>query len=198
VWRRCSITARHLGFVWRRFHLRMRYPEVVWPSDLKVARGVRIVVTDGGRLQLDERIYLSREVDVVVKYGTLSIGAGSFIGHGSTVVCRESIAIGRDALIAEYVTIRDQDHHYYAASGEEAKGFVTSSIAIGNGVWIGAKATVTRGVTIGDGAIIAANAVVTHDVPELALMAGVPARMVKTRRPAAPADSDSSDLPLQP
>ena len=51
---------------------------------------------------------------------------------------------------------------------------------IGNHVWIGAKAMIMKGVNIGDGAIIAAGAVVTKDVPARCLVAGVPAKVIKT------------------
>jgi acetyltransferase-like isoleucine patch superfamily enzyme len=52
-------------------------------------------------------------------------------------------------------------------------------VRIGDHVWIGARAAVLKGVTIGDGAIVAAGAMVTHDVPARALVAGVPARLVR-------------------
>jgi acetyltransferase-like isoleucine patch superfamily enzyme len=54
---------------------------------------------------------------------------------------------------------------------------------IGNDVWIGHEAFVLPGVTIGDGAVVAARAVVTKDVPPYAVVAGVPARIVKFRLP---------------
>lgn len=53
--------------------------------------------------------------------------------------------------------------------------------AIGNDVWIGARAIVLDGVEIGDGAIIAAGAVVTRNVPAYAIVGGVPARLIKFR-----------------
>lgn len=56
-----------------------------------------------------------------------------------------------------------------------------SPIAIGNDVWIGARAIVLDGVTIGDGAIVAAGAVVTKDVPPYAIVGGVPARIIRYR-----------------
>lgn len=52
---------------------------------------------------------------------------------------------------------------------------------VGNDVWIGMRATVLPGVVIGDGAIIAAGAVVSRDVPPYAIVAGNPARIVRTR-----------------
>ena len=54
------------------------------------------------------------------------------------------------------------------------------NITMGKNVWIGANATVTPGVTIGDGAIVAAGAVVTKDVPPMAVVGGVPAKIIKT------------------
>jgi virginiamycin A acetyltransferase len=52
---------------------------------------------------------------------------------------------------------------------------------VGSDVWIAASATILRGVKVGDGAVVAANAVVTRDVPPYALVAGVPARVMKLR-----------------
>jgi len=54
-------------------------------------------------------------------------------------------------------------------------------VKIGNDVWIGARAIILPAVTVGDGAIIGAGAVVTRDVPPYAVVAGVPARIVRFR-----------------
>lgn len=55
------------------------------------------------------------------------------------------------------------------------------SIIIGNDVWIGTRAIIMDGVQIGNGAIIAANSVVTKNVPAYAIVAGVPAKIIKYR-----------------
>lgn len=56
-----------------------------------------------------------------------------------------------------------------------------SQVRIGHDCWIGANAIVMGGVTIGTGAVVAAGAVVTHDVPPFAIVAGVPARVLRYR-----------------
>ncbi|MBI5643011.1 MAG: antibiotic acetyltransferase [Deltaproteobacteria bacterium] len=63
-----------------------------------------------------------------------------------------------------------------------------ADIQIGNDVWIGARAVVLDGVRIGNGAIVGAGAVVTKDVPDYAVVGGVPARIIRYR--FEPADLD--------
>jgi acetyltransferase-like isoleucine patch superfamily enzyme len=55
------------------------------------------------------------------------------------------------------------------------------NISIGHDVWIGARAIILDGITIGNGSIIAANSVVTKNVPAYAIVAGVPAKILKYR-----------------
>lgn len=59
----------------------------------------------------------------------------------------------------------------------------SGAVEIGNDVWIGCHAVVLSGVKIGDGAVIGAGAVVTHDVAPYAVVAGVPARYLRSRFP---------------
>ena len=104
----------------------------------------------------------------------LSLGSG-FLNNNAKISCFEKITIGEDVKISEEVIIRDSDNHSILKDGYQK----TKPIHIGNHVWIGLRATILKGVTIGDGAVIAAGAVVTKDVPSKALVAGVPARVIR-------------------
>ncbi len=162
---------RRLRALW----LRARHPDVSWPRVMNVGRYLCVRVTDGGQWVSGEGLELADFAHVIVKKGRLTVGRGAHFGIGCVVTCREAITIGDDALIAEYVTIRDQDHRYGGPEPTARNGFETAPVIIGNNVWIGAKATITRGVAIGDNAVIAAGAVVTKNVPPRAIVGGVPA-----------------------
>lgn len=144
-----------------------------------IGSGGVLKATDGGNICLGDRTVINRYANLQAKYGMLSVGADGFVGQGTTIMARQGISIGTDCLIAEYVTIRDQNHDYMAGQPLRRQGFVCAEISIGNNVWIGAKATILPGGTIGDNAVIAANAVVTRDVPANTLVAGVPAVPIK-------------------
>ena len=70
---------------------------------------------------------------------------------------------------------------YLADRGVEKDTFSKGEVRIGNDVWLGARSTVLSGVRISDGAVVAAGAVVTKDVPPYAIVAGVPAQIIKYR-----------------
>ncbi len=89
-------------------------------------------------------------------------------------MCKDNVTIGSDCAISWDVTIMDTDYHSIEGNSD------TASVTIGNKVWIGCKATILKGVTIGDGAVIAAGALVTRDVPPNSVVAGVPAKVVKS------------------
>lgn len=115
--------------------------------------------------------------------GDVTIGDWSTIGSNTTIGCSDSVSIGVAALIASGVSIRDTNHAFddteqYMSS----QGITTAPIVIEDDVWIGANAVITAGVTVGRGSIIGANAVVTKDVEPWSIMAGVPARLIRSRK----------------
>lgn len=112
------------------------------------------------------------------------VSFGSRVDVGENVIIRGGggVCIGNDVLIAAGAAIISQGHPIRPPRW----GRNTSKpISIGNEVWIGTHATVLPGVTIGDGAVVAAGAVVSRDVPPFAVVAGVPARVIRTIEPPA-------------
>lgn len=147
---------------------------------VRLAHGIRLRATDGARVQFGDDVAIDRFADVTAKHGTLTIGARSYVGQYSVICARDAIRIGADCLIAEHVSIRDQDHRFGPGLITAQAGFTTGAITIGNNVWIGANATVTKGVSIGDNVVIGANTVETRDIPANSVAAGAPARVIRT------------------
>lgn len=141
--------------------------------------GARLRATDGGVLTMGNNVSIDRFSDITVKYGSVVVGSGSYIGQYSVICSRERINIGQNCLIAEHVTIRDHDHIFGTGLVTAEAGFSTSEVQIGNNVWIGAKVSITKGVEIGANAVIGSNSVVTHDVPMNTVVAGAPARILR-------------------
>lgn len=150
-----------------------------FPRDLQIADGVRISATDGGATSFGCHCSIDRNATVIAKRGRLVVGMNVYIGTGAVIVARQRISIGDEVLIAEHVTIRDQDHAFGDALRTNVNGFNTEPIVIGNNVWLGAKVTVVKGVTIGNNVVVGANSVVTHDLPDNCVAVGAPARVVR-------------------
>ncbi len=113
----------------------------------------------------------------------IKIGNNVSINQGSYIISEESIVIGDDCRLGEYISIRDNDHKYQNPSILIRKqGFMSKSVVIGNDVWIGRGAVICKGVSIGDGAVIGANSVVTKDVEDMSVVAGIPAKVIKIRQ----------------
>ena len=139
-----------------------------FPSMLVMAENSHLCVAGSFDIYSGSKIYIN-------KGATLKLGGG-YINHNLNLSCFESITIGQGVAISENVTLRDSDDHTIVPTSHS----VTKPIVIGDHVWIGMNVTILKGVTIGSGSIIAAGAVVTGDVPENALVGGVPARILKT------------------
>lgn len=174
--------ARWVASRYRVLVVRLFNQGAVIPWSASIGRGVTIRVTDEGGVLFGADVTVGANCEIVAQGGLIEIGAGTFLGRGSVIVCKDSIRIGEHALIAEYVTIRDQDHRVDCSGPIGGSGFDCSPIEIGNDVWLGAKASVFRGTRIGAHAVIGAHALVKGGVPAHAVAVGIPARVVRYRK----------------
>jgi maltose O-acetyltransferase len=117
--------------------------------------------------------------------GNVHIGDGTYVNPYTEIESgpNSQVRIGRNCAIARFVCIRAITHDLSNGTGPEMQ-FVEKDIVIGDHVWIGTQAFIKEGVSIGDHAVIAAHAVVTKDVPAYAVVAGVPARVLRYLDPA--------------
>ena len=115
----------------------------------------------------------------------ISIGENCSFGAHNHITCTNRIVIGDGLLTGKWVTITDNSHgktDYENLCIRPGKRKIISKgpVCIGKNVWIGDKVTILSGVNIGDNSVIGANSVVTHDVPPFTVVAGNPAKILKT------------------
>lgn len=107
----------------------------------------------------------------------IRFGKNVFLNTGCSFQDRGGITIGNNTFIGMNVTIATLNHGLQLKTRNTT---YASPVIIGNNVWIGSNVTIIPGVTIGDNAVIAAGAVVTKNVSNDTVVAGVPAKKIKT------------------
>ena len=151
--------------------------------------GEHVVFEDGVRIwhpetvSLGENVYLGHDAMLKGYYkNTLTIGDNTWVGQGVFFHSAGGITIGNAVGIGPFVKILTSSH---GEAGREVpildSPLVFAPVAIEDDVDIGVGSTILPGVRIGRGAQIGAGAVVTRDVPAYAVVAGNPARILRTR-----------------
>lgn len=114
----------------------------------------------------------------------IHIGRETYLKSGEVLAGNATVRIGEYCAIGRNVSIKARTHSPDApTAGPDSPHHtrIERSITIGNRVWIGDNVFIREGVTVADDAILAANCVVTRDVPEGAVVGGVPARVIRIR-----------------
>jgi acetyltransferase-like isoleucine patch superfamily enzyme len=141
------------------------------------------------------RVYVLRLLGFVIGRRTMMAGLPTLTGardiHEKLVIGSDAwfnvecvfdlgaaITIGDRVAVGHQVLILTSSHHI-GSREKRADSWYAEPVIIGDGAWLGARCVIMPGVTIGEGAVVAAGAVVNHDVPANAMVAGVPARVVR-------------------
>ena len=115
-------------------------------------------------------------------------GTGIIIGNRTGISARAYLAgqggitIGDDVIMGPNVQIFSENHAFTDTNKTiKDQGVIKQAVKIGNNCWIGGGATILAGVMLGDGCVVAAGSVVNKSFPEKSIIAGVPAKMIRTR-----------------
>ena len=146
--------------------------------------GPKVIIQIGrtGRVELGRWSWIGHGTKIRAHEGVVSIGAKTVLGQECTISAYQNVSIGRECVIADRVMLIDFDHGTVEVDRPiRLQGIYKRDVRVGHNVWIGYGACILRGVSVGDNAIVGTNAVVTKDVPENAVVGGVPARVLRMR-----------------
>jgi acetyltransferase-like isoleucine patch superfamily enzyme len=144
-------------------------------------------------IHIGEDTLIGRNCSILVGYAPddpdvpergIVIGDRCVIGAGSTLTAHESITIGDDVWFGQNVFVADASHGYQ--DPDTAIGLqlgVHQPVVVGAGSWVGHGAVMLPGTQIGQHVVVGAGSVVRGVVPDHAVVAGVPARMVRRLEP---------------
>lgn len=112
----------------------------------------------------------------------LVMGNNSNIGPYNYIGCSGKITIGNNVMLAPRVSIYAENHVFDNPTITiKAQGVAKMDVVIEDDCWIASNAVILAGVRIGKGSVVAAGSVVNEDVPAFSVVAGVPARVIKSR-----------------
>lgn len=163
------------------------------PKEVKIStttflksRSSSITMDKSSVLIFEGSFSLCKFVTIFLNEGSeISIGKKVYIGDYSTVRAgRTKINIGDDTIIGQHVKIIATNHAYHKKDmliRDQDIILEKIGITIGSDCWIGAGACILPGVILGNGVVVGANSVVTKCFPDYAVIAGVPAKIIKFR-----------------
>jgi acetyltransferase-like isoleucine patch superfamily enzyme len=153
---------------------------------------------DGNRgIRIGSGVMIGRNVVLSCKDGDLEIGDNTNIAQGCLIQSGRSVTVGANVLFGAFCYLVGGGDHRSERTDVPIirQGQVIRGIRVADNVWLGADVKVLDGVNVGRDAILGSGAVVNTDVPEFAVAAGVPARVLRDRR--APRDGAVEGEPAE-
>ncbi len=169
-----------------------------WSTDglLFLGRRLELQIARRGRVEFGRFVWIGDGTKIRCHEGVVEIGAKTVMGQECTISAYQRVRIGEQCVIADRAMFIDFDHGVVEVERPiRVQGIYKRDVEVGSNVWIGYGACILRGVRVGDNSIVGTNSVVTKDVPANAVVAGIPARVIRMRE--APAELRWS-APVEP
>jgi acetyltransferase-like isoleucine patch superfamily enzyme len=144
---------------------------------------VKLEIGPRATLRIGRWAWIGHGSKIRVHEGEVSIGAKTVIGQDCTISAFQHVSIGRECIVADRAMLIDFDHGVTEVERPiRLQGIYKRDVRVGHNVWIGYGACILRGVAVGDNSVIGTSSVLTKQVPENAVVAGVPARVIRMRQ----------------
>jgi acetyltransferase-like isoleucine patch superfamily enzyme len=177
-----------LNLSYGRLALRWAWLKLRWGKRLQtdglcfVGPGVKLEIGRDAVLRLGRWSWIGHGTKIRAHEGVVEIGAKTVLGQECTISSFQRVSIGREGILADRVMLIDFDHGVVEVERPiRLQGIYKRDVQVGNNCWVGYGACILRGTTIGDNCVIGTSTVVTKDVPDNAIVGGVPARVLRTR-----------------
>jgi len=178
------LSSRYARLIARWAWLKLR-----WRGRLKtdglcfVCPGVTIEIGRGATLHLGRWSWIGHGSKIRVHEGEAFIGAKSVLGQECTISAFQHVSIGRECIVADRVMMIDFDHGVVEVERPvREQGIYKRDVRVGHNVWIGYGVAILRGVTVGDNCVVGTSTIVDKDVPDNAVVAGVPVGVLRMRK----------------
>jgi len=169
--------ALRLGWLKLRFGRRLQTDGLAF-----VGPGVKFEIGRDATVHLGRWSWIGHGCKIRAHEGEVRIGAKTVLGQECTISSFQHVSIGRECIVADRVMLIDFDHGVVEVERPvREQGIYKRDVRVGNNVWVGYGACFLRGVTVGDNTVVGTYAVVNRDVPDNAVVAGVPARILRMR-----------------
>jgi acetyltransferase-like isoleucine patch superfamily enzyme len=172
-----------------RLTVRWLWLKLRWRGRLKtdglcfVCPNVKFEIGRDATVTLGRWSWIGHGTKIRAHQGHVSIGAKSVLGQECTISAFQHVSIGRECIVADRVMMIDFDHGMVEVERPiREQGIYKRDVEVGHNVWIGYGACLLRGVSVGDNSVIGTSSVVTADVPDNAVVAGIPARLIRMRK----------------
>ena len=193
---RRMLSREHIALYLRYVSHRARHPHVTFEGLAFLGRDVELLARRGhGRMVIGPWCWIGSHNSLRAHEGDLRLGAKVVLGSRNVVNGYLDIEIGADCLLSDWIYICDFDHRYEDLSAPIRKqGIRTSPVRLGQDVWVGEKVSILRGADVGTGSVIGSQSVVKGVVPPFSVVAGNPARILRSRLPRGMTPEEAVDL----